>query len=214
MGIDRLKKAGIHEIETLAVISEETMKPLCDKHGVHFVEHENQPLGRKKNYGLRCSLNMEWDYLVEIGSDDLLKTEYLTLFPWDRDVMCLQDAAWLDSSTGRARRIKDKTGKFGAGRAYSRNIIEQMNPMWHDLKFNGLDGDSMFRMAVNGIKMQSYHSEKPLVIDIKSDYNIWTYRNNLGHPYTFEEAIEGLSDNEKDAICSLLNKKSAALTEG
>lgn len=212
MGIERLRKAGVHGVDAFAVISEEEMIPVCDKYKVHHVMHENQPLGAKKNYGLREALKLDWDYLVEIGSDDLIKTEYLTLFPWDRDLMSLMDAVWLDSKTGRARRIKDRTGKFGAGRALSRKVCDQITPMWHDRKFNGLDGDSMFRMGRAGFLGQAFESPKPLVIDIKSEVNIWEY-HNVGHPYTLEEVLDGLSEQEQNAIrCLVTKNKSADLT--
>lgn len=204
MGLNRLRNFA--DVDMLAVLSENEMIPLCEKHNIKYVMHENQPLGRKKNYGLRRSLEYKWDYLVEIGSDDLLKNEFLTLYHFDRDLMCLQDAAWLCTKTGQARRIKDRTGKFGAGRAYSRKVIEAMGPMWHDRKFNGLDGDSMFRMASKGFFSKSYEFKKPLVIDLKSDVNLWPY-HNVGHPYTMEEAIEGLSDDEVNAIKCLISKK-------
>lgn len=207
MGVNRLRKIG--DVDMLAVLSEDEMIPLCEKYNIKYVMHENQPLGRKKNYGLRRSLEYQWDYLVEIGSDDLLKNEFLTVYPWDRDLMCLQDAAWVCSKTGKARRIKDRTGKFGAGRAYSRKVVEAMNPMWHDLKYNGLDGDSMFRMAAKGFMSKSYESARPLVVDIKSDVNLWPYQN-VGHTYTLEEAIEGLSDEEVNAIKCLMSEKTSA----
>lgn len=212
MGVNRLRTVG--DVDMLAVISEDEMIPLCEKYNIKYVMHENQPLGRKKNYGLKRSLDYEWDYLVEIGSDDVLKNEFLALYPWDRDLMCLQDAAWLNTKTGAARRIKDRTGKFGAGRAYSRKVIESMNPMWHDMKFNGLDGDSMFRMAARGFFSKAYESPKPLVIDLKSDVNIWAY-HNVGHPYNFYDAIQGLSDHEIKAIKCLMSEKILApSTEG
>lgn len=207
MGFKRLQKFA--DVEMLAVISEQEMIPLCEKYGVHHVMHENQPLGRKKNYGLRRSLEYEWDYLVEIGSDDLLKNEFLTVYPWDRDFMCLQDAAWLNTKTGAARRIKDRTGKFGAGRACSRKVVEAMNPMWHDLKHNGLDGDSMFRMGAKGFLSKSYHSDRPLVIDLKSEVNIWAY-HNIGHAYSLGEVLEGLSEEEITAIKCLMSEKISA----
>lgn len=214
MGLNRLRKVGLHEIEVLAVISEEEMKPLCDMYNIRYVMHENQPLGKKKNYGVECALKLDWDYLIELGSDDVLKNEYLTLYDWDRDLMCLQDAVWLDSKTGSARRIRDRTGKFGAGRAISRAAVEKIHPLWNAQKFNGLDGNSVFNLGKKGILGKAYESQKPLVIDIKSEVNIWPFQK-VGHPYTFEESIEGLSEEEITAIkCLAQDNISAGLTGG
>src|SRR6478752_4031551 len=77
MGIDRLRKTGLFPIEAFAVISEESMIPLCEKYNIDYCFYKNEPLGEKKNFGLTEAYKKEWDYLVEIGSDDLLKNEYL-----------------------------------------------------------------------------------------------------------------------------------------
>src|SRR5690242_11011768 len=71
MGLNRLMKAR-PGTKALAVISEKEMIPLCKKYSIDFVEHENEPLGKKKNFGLTESLKKDWDYLIELGSDNLI----------------------------------------------------------------------------------------------------------------------------------------------
>jgi hypothetical protein len=73
LGIQRLRRS--FNVEALAVISEEEMKPLCEKYGVHWVMYKNEPLGEKKNYGLRKAKEFDFEYLMEIGSDDKLSVE-------------------------------------------------------------------------------------------------------------------------------------------
>src|SRR5688572_7778218 len=80
MGINRLRKSGLFPIEAFAVISEESMIPLCEKYDVQYCFYKNQPLGEKKNYGLSQAMKKDFDYLIEIGSDDLLKTELLEAY--------------------------------------------------------------------------------------------------------------------------------------
>lgn len=72
MGIDRLRGEEGFKIEALAVISENSMIPLCEKYGVHYVMAENKPVGRKKNIGLQEAKKFDFDYLMELGSDDLV----------------------------------------------------------------------------------------------------------------------------------------------
>src|SRR5690348_6599448 len=77
VGLNRLKTHPCFDIDILAVISEESMIPLCEKYGVKWVMSENRPLGRKKNNGLQEARKFEFDYLMEIGSDDLVLNELL-----------------------------------------------------------------------------------------------------------------------------------------
>jgi hypothetical protein len=110
MGLNRLKKSGKFEVQFLAVISEESMIPLCEKYGVEWVMHENLPLGRKKNFGLREALKRDFDYLVELGSDDLIKDELLELyrphFEKRVSMIGMTSFAFIDSKTGRSKLYK------------------------------------------------------------------------------------------------------------
>ncbi len=80
MGINRLKRSGLYHIDSLVVISEQSMVPLCKKHGIDYVFYKNEPLGEKKNFGLTQAFKKSWDYLIELGSDDLLKNELFEIY--------------------------------------------------------------------------------------------------------------------------------------
>lgn len=69
-GIKRLQQ--FIDIEPICIYSEDDMKVLCDEYKFEAHYHENLPLGKKLNYGLNIALQSEWDYLMQIGSDDLL----------------------------------------------------------------------------------------------------------------------------------------------
>ena len=71
MGLQRLMKHYPNSF-AFAVISEKSMIPLCQKYDIEYCEHENLPLGRKKNYGMNQILKKKFDYLIELGSDDLI----------------------------------------------------------------------------------------------------------------------------------------------
>lgn len=202
MGINRLRGAGIHEIEALAIISEDEMKPLCEKYNIHWCFYKNEPLGEKKNFGLKEALKMDFDYLIEMGSDDILKNEYLTFFPWDIPVMSLSDFLIMDSTTGHCRRISGKILKFGTGRAIRKDVLPEK--IWHDKAKRGLDNTLMFRMAINGVTQKWFNSVEPLSIDLKSEVNIWSYRRTQGKRYPKEKALQGLSLNELNAIEKLV----------
>lgn len=206
MGLNRLAKKGV---KSFAVISEESMIPLCEKYGIEFCFYKNDPLGEKKNFGLTQLMKKDFDYMIEIGSDDLLKDEILELYPFDRDVMCLKDFAVINSETGECRRLRDRDAKFGLGRAVSKKALESvkcadgMYRLWGDKYQHGLDNNSMMRLASKGYLEKRYASDYPLAIDIKSAVNLWPFRYDMGSEYSYDDAIKGLSEEEIEAIKSL-----------
>jgi len=207
MGIARLRMTSKHHIQAFAVISEPEMIPLCEQYGVDWVMTHNEPLGNKKNYGLSVAMQRHtFDYMVEIGSDDLLKNEFLDLYPWDRDVMMLSEIYFLNSETGGCRLFRAGGPKIGAGRAISWKALQQYTPLWHERQGRGLDGFSTLRLCTFGLLPKCFKSAKALAIDIKSAVNIWGYRQvqMLGTPVALEEVLEGLSEDELTGIQCLL----------
>lgn len=205
MGITRLK--DLYPIEAFAVISEESMIPLCEKYDIKYCFYKNLPLGEKLNYGLSQALKLEWDYLIGIGSDDLLKNELLDLYkPYmeRHHSIAMDNILFLNSETGGCRFVKTNS-RFGAGRCLSRYAVEKV-PKLYNIKLNhGMDNESCFELARHGIGEIRLKSDKPLIIDIKSKEGILDFNavRTLGEKYPFDLAVEGLSENEIEAIKSL-----------
>lgn len=205
LGIERLKNHPDYDIETLAVISEIEMVPLCKKYNVNFVFHDNLPLGKKKNFGLQEAKKFDFDYLMEIGSDDLILTELLDQYKQIKhDFFGIRDIAYLNSETGECMR---KTGStmYGAGRMISRALLEKVKfKLWKDHLNKGLDNNSVHSIMRNRIGyMQVKSSEIPMVIDVKSKDNIWKFDRSLGVEYSKENLFERLSKKEVELIESL-----------
>src|SRR5688572_14122986 len=81
MGIKRLQNYSLSfHVAPFAVISEESMIPLCERYGVEWCMHENLPLGAKKNFGLSQLRDKDFDFMMEIGSDDLILGELLNQY--------------------------------------------------------------------------------------------------------------------------------------
>lgn len=127
MGIDRLRRSGRFPIKALAVISEESMILLCKKYDIGWTFYKNDPLGEKKNHGLVEAMKLEWDYLIELGSDDLLFNGILDLYaPYFgvQDMFGMKATYYINSETGDCRELKTDTS-FGMGRAIRRQVIEK-----------------------------------------------------------------------------------------
>lgn len=127
VGLNRLRERSRFPIECFAVISEESMIGLCEKYGIKWTFYKNEPLGEKKNHGLTEAMKLEWDYLIEIGSDDLVKDELIEIYSeyaGKYEMFGSKDAVIIDSETGRCRRLQSDT-VYGLGRCISRKIFEK-----------------------------------------------------------------------------------------
>ena len=202
-GLNRLRKHPDFNIDVLAVISEEEMIPLCERYNVKWVMHENRPLAKKKNFGLKAARHYEIDFMLEIGSDDLVTDSLLTSYKefLKYDFFGIRDVAYINSEDGACRRLTSKS-TYGAGRMISRKVLEKMNwKLWDDHKEKGLDNNSVFRLAREGIFYRQVPAmPAPGVIDIKSDVNIWAFNYLLGAEYDINLVYEQLSEEEIELI--------------
>jgi hypothetical protein len=207
MGINRLKKSRLFDIEAFAVISEASMAGLCSKYGINYCFHENQPLGEKKNFGLGQAMEFEWDYTVEMGSDDVLKDEYLSYIAphIGREMIGINNVAYINTETGDCREYQTNDS-FGMGRAVKRSVFERWGTnVWNPNINRGLDGSSNLFFGRRGVMEKKIKCSEPVGIDIKSPTNIWPFRYDIGKEYDIEKALSGLSEGEKEGIKNLIH---------
>lgn len=208
MGINRLKKHESYDIDALAVVSERTMIELCEKYGIKWVMADNQPLGRKKNAGLKAAQAYKFDYLMEIGSDDLITLDLLTQY-LDYigvvDFFGISDAAYIESSSGYCRRLTTNNSTYGAGRMVSRKVLDAMDwKLWDDNLNRGLDNNSVRKISEKGFKFYKVPPmQEPGVIDVKSDENLWKFNYFLGAEYSIQHILPLLSDAEQNKLNEL-----------
>lgn len=205
-GIKRLQAHPDFSIQALAVISEDEMIPLCEKYGIAWTMYKNDPLGEKKNFGLQKAKEFDFDYLMEVGSDDLILSELLDDYKkyLGKDFFGISDAAYINSETGECRRLISKS-TYGAGRMISRKALDKCNWfLWQDRLNRGLDNNSVFALQRRGI---NYERVKPMdfpgVIDVKSQANIWKFNYYLGVEYDINQVLKRISEPEKEILESL-----------
>lgn len=208
MGLNRLRKHKDFDIKVLAVASEPEMLALCEKYDVLCVTHSNLPLGKKKNFGLQAARALDFDYMMEIGSDTLvlneLLDEYRKNFIGVHHFFGIGDCAFICSETQACRRVGGAS-TYGGGRMISRHALETMEfKLWPDDYNKGLDNASVFKMARGGFWYQQLKpGPVPLVFDIKSEENIWKFNHLTGVEYDVNRLLERLSADEVGAIKDL-----------
>lgn len=207
MGIERMRKHSLYNIQVLAVISEPEMIPLCNKYNVKWIVADNYPLGKKKNKGLKEASNYDFDYLMEIGSDDLITNDLLDCYiPYFKkfDFFGISDAVYIESENLSCRRLTFTKSTYGAGRCMSRNMLESMNwNIWDDNLQRGLDNNSTMRIETKGYKFNKIPPmDVPGLIDVKSQENLWKFNYFLGEEYDINLLFAKLSESEVNKIIS------------
>lgn len=211
VGINRLREHPDFEIEAVAVLSEPDMIPLCEKYSINYTIHPNEPLGAKKNFGLQYCKDFDFDWLMEIGSDDLILNELLDSYKPYMDkwnFFGIRDAAYINSETGDCRRLISKS-TYGAGRMIKRELLDQVGwKLWKDGLSKGLDNNSVLAFMRMGIDYKQVpHMDFPGVVDVKSEENIWKFDHFLGVEYPKEEILKRLSSKEVELIESYVTQQ-------
>ena len=168
----------------------------------------NKPLGAKKNKGLEVALLRKWDYLLELGSDNVMHPKIFDYYkPYiDRgDLMFgFTEGYVCEPKTKRCIWTKNRWNDGmcqGAGRMIHRSVVEKtiykMGSLWEDKSESGLDTESRKRInnaygrTTNDPLEKVVKAPHPMVLDIKTDTNLWpmVWFNKWmeRHPENFEE---------------------------
>lgn len=186
-GIERIKNYWPEAIEIIpfCMVSNKADKDMIESFGYQYTYCDNTPLGAKHNAGAMALKDIDFDYILQLGSDDLITNEYLEyalaamvegkqLFGVNKLLFCepkKQSACSFHLTTQSYTLI-------GAGRFISREAIEKLNyKLWLDGINRGLDMTSQSNLANIGISPEVLEIYKYCVLDVKSDTNIWSYEH-------------------------------------
>jgi len=94
-------------IDVLCIVSESWAKAAAFEYGFKYVYASNDCLGSKMNIGVKESLRYKWNYLMNLGSDDLISKElFKTYEPHLKkgvDVLGITKVTFLDSVSKEAK---------------------------------------------------------------------------------------------------------------
>lgn len=192
-------------LDVLCVVSEQWAKVAAVEYGFKYVEAPNDNLGVKMNIGVKESLRYKYDYLMNLGSDDIITKKLFDIYkPYFEKNLKFFGSTRLTfiDSVEKVAKCFDYTVMIGAGRCIRRDLIEEVGQMYDTDIECGFDANSMRKF----IKHSMTEIENPYntIYDIKSDVNIWNYKEL---PFTkelsFDSAVEGLSTKQIDSILDL-----------
>lgn len=192
-------------IEVLCIVSEQWAKILAFEYGFKYVNASNECLGTKMNIGVEESLKYQYDYLMNLGSDDIITKElfecYEDLFAKNIPMFGGTRLTFVDSDSKDVKEC-DYQIMIGAGRCIRKDKIEEVlevSPMYDKIQ-RGLDLNSMKKFKCSMTEVRNPFTS---IYDIKSDVNIWTYNNLGGDTVDFESGVRGLSTEQIDNILEL-----------
>src|SRR5690606_23300699 len=144
------------EVDVLVCGSEPDAEAVARRHGCHYVHAPNAPLGAKAQARLDATRELEWDYLLFLGSDDFIAAPTLAYYARrmagsngspGHDLVAPMDLYYwappVDASTGGAprrparlwhsagytpRTAPHRVGEpMAVGRCLSREIVERLD---------------------------------------------------------------------------------------
>lgn len=189
-GMNRLKSK--FDIITLSVGSEGAQsRQLCQEAGINYLEFPNKPLGAKFNAGMSVMKSFNPDYVMIMGSDDVLSTATFQKI-WDYcekgcDKVGFTDLYFFDlyeqslvywpgyGHKGTKADSSRKGEAIGLGRTLSYSILNKMN--WHPWKDDinmGLDWCMTQKLKALRTKpiIFSLKENGLFAVDLKSKENI------------------------------------------
>lgn len=195
-----------YSIEVIASISEPEAEQICKKYGFNYIMTENISVSHKWNVGMTEAMNINFDYLMITGDDDLFSNElwshYQSRINRKSDYFGLRSIYFYEPRTNEACRFKYPYDKMiGCGRMMSRELIVTCTPLWEQGLSSGLDHSSETNILGHGFDLDFIDTTKPLAVDIKTNTNIWSLNSyaNHGKAAVFKE-IDFLTQQEIDYI--------------
>lgn len=199
-GIHRIKKTfaknGV-ETDVFVTVSEDYHAELAEQNGFKWIMTDNFPVGQKHHNGLINALEYDWNYIMQMGSDDIISDKYIDecckLLNESYEIIGSNYYYFYNLSTGEDVKIKMKgPAPGGAGRFVKRDIIklafDQLGFFWQRQKNRGLDGSSLMAMykskarynrrkhaVKKDLKIKTIDFKEPEIVDIKSEDSMNSY---------------------------------------
>ena len=183
--IKKLQK--YYSIDVLCVVSEQWAKLMAFKYGFKYVEVSNDDLGHKMNVGVERALKIDFDYMMNLGSDDIITKDLLDEYKESMDnnypMFGITKVCFYDSQTKELKEV-DYGHLIGAGRMIRKDIIERLAvtngkvTMYDKGLERGLDNNSRKRFM--SVAMRELSLNGNVIVDIKSDENIWKFSDLKG----------------------------------
>jgi hypothetical protein len=159
----------------IAGVSSEEEVAFCLAHRIHYALCENNPVGRKWNFVLRCAniIRVDYSHVLFMDSDDFMRDDFFYHYnstKYHQGLNCIY------VSDGEITHIvKLNNGISGAGRMLTRTAFEGLLSKYPENVFpdkdRGLDPFIHNKLIDCGFFPVKINT--PVLMDYKTDVNIW-----------------------------------------
>jgi glycosyltransferase involved in cell wall biosynthesis len=172
--VDRLRKeCGPMPV---VVVSERTDADACADHGVHHIYQQNEPVSFKWNTGVQWLMEQGVDYVMIVGSDDIVSTDLMrniqAATDYGYDVIGVDKLCFYGNIRGRSSVFipLQSPRMLGVCRTISRSVLEPINGV---ICPKGV-GSGMDALVTKTIAphVRSTKIVDGMVVDVKSRRNI------------------------------------------
>lgn len=195
-----IKRLGL---PATAAISEESYIEMCEEYGIDWVMTPNRPLGDKWNVGMKQALKKKWDYVMILGSDDIVSDSLLNVYkPYlGRYYMFGVDSLYFYHKGEIIFFDYHLKMSVGAGRMLHRSLVEDCMPLWYSID-RSLDGACLRRIRSKGYDEKVVSLGDAVIMDIKSETNLNEMKQFKGK-VVGSEILNVFSKKERDLLAKL-----------
>jgi glycosyltransferase involved in cell wall biosynthesis len=192
-------------------VGDEEHADICAEYGIWHIPHLNQPATAKWNRGVEYLMSLGVDYVIVMGSDDIMSTELLKnligAMEKGYDLIGINEIYFYAGDgrhRGLLRLLSSPHAIYGVARTISSRIIKETHPMWRSNKSWGMDGDCLrtIKPYVKTIKIVN-----GLCFDIKTmdtqmnRFTFWMSKLHMNYPK--ELFLNILGEEEKQILNTL-----------
>jgi glycosyltransferase involved in cell wall biosynthesis len=184
---------------------------ICSKYHIHHIAMQNHPATRKWNKGIEYLMGLGVDYVMILGSDDIVSTDLLktlmTTMESNVDLIGIKTIYFYcaeGKQKGQIRKLVS-TNTLGVCRTIHRRVIEQTGVLWKKDSSWGMDSECARNIApfVRSMKVVD-----GIVVDVKNSeslnkWTMWSGRLPESACAPKELFLGILSEEEKEILESI-----------
>lgn len=208
----KLKHDDVEIVVIVAGSENKDSRQVVEKHGFVYLEVANSPLASKMNASVITAGDLNCDYCLCVGSDDIISQELFDLYIEEinkgTDYVAVLDWYFYDTTTKKLAYWGGYTENWrkghtcGAGRLLSSRILKQWNWMPWEIKHSHILDNSMqekLKQIKYSEKIISLKEMGVLAFDIKSSVNMTPFQLWDNTSYIEDKQIE---NKFKAIICA------------
>ncbi len=190
------------------VVSEASDVDICSQYGVMQIAHENNPVTAKFNRAFQYMKNIDVDYVMILGSDDIVSTDFVsrTMVQMELGIGLIGTETiyfYCGQGTDRGKLVKLESPILkGIGKTVSKRILDQCDwRLWNVEKNWGMD-------AIATKTIMAYNPSKAviegIVVDVKTKENLNSFRVFRNRPEVPNGLFFNILSEEEQKILNSL----------